>query len=175
MAWDREPGRQLLTTEDLLPLSGPLVIIPCGQRKAWDKDPHRGPTPACDSYRGGPFNVNRAFAERFAARWLILSARYGLVAPDFLIPGPYDVTFNKKATNPISIEVLQCQITEQHLEMFTRIIGLGGRVYQSVIEQAFAPFGKLVEFPFAGLPIGRSMQAIKRATVSGEIPDGCPR
>lgn len=175
MAWDREPGRQLLTIEDVLPSTDPLVIIPCGQKKVWDKNPHQGPTFACNCYRGGPFKVNRAFAERFAARWLILSAKYGLVAPDFLIPGPYDVTFNKKATNPISVEVLQCQIREQHLEKFTRIIGLGGKVYRSIIEQAFAPIGRLVEFPFAGLPIGRSMQAIKRATVSGEIPGGCPR
>lgn len=119
--------------------------------------------------------MNRAFAETFAARWLILSAKFGLITPDFLIPGPYDVTLNRKATNPVSVAVLQRQIREQHLDEFTLIIGLGGKAYKLIVEQAFAPFGVLVEFPFAGLPIGRSMQAIKRATVSGEIPDGLSR
>jgi hypothetical protein len=75
-----------------------LVIIPCGQSKVWDDQPERGPVKARDAYTGPPFKVNRDYAEAFASRWVILSAKYGFISPDFLIPGPYNVTFKKHAT-----------------------------------------------------------------------------
>ena len=69
-----------------------LVIVPCGQGKIWDTEPDRGPVAARDAYTGAPFKVNRAYAERFASYWVILSAKYGFIPPDYLIPGPYNVT-----------------------------------------------------------------------------------
>jgi hypothetical protein len=56
------------------------------------------------------------------------------------------------------------QIREQRLDEHPRIIGLGGQKYRAIIGAAFETFGKVVEFPFAGLPIGRAMQATKRTT-----------
>lgn len=44
-------------------LKGPLVIVPCGQEKIWDKKPDLGPVPARDVYTGAPFKVNREYAE----------------------------------------------------------------------------------------------------------------
>jgi hypothetical protein len=141
-----------------------LAIIPCGQGKIWDKDPQHGPALARDAYTGAPFKVNLAYAERHSDHWVILSALYGLIEPSFPIPGPYNVTFKVPATNPIGVATLREQIRQQGLDQFSRIVGLGGKEYRTRLAEAFAPSGRVVEFPFAGLPIGRAMQAIKRAT-----------
>ena len=41
------------------------------------------------------FTTNRAYAEKFGSRWVILSAKYGFIRPDFQIPGPYNVSLNE--------------------------------------------------------------------------------
>src|SRR5680860_1607691 len=83
------------------PMGGVLVIVPCGKRKIWDHDPTHGPAKAEDAYTGTLFRLNREYAEKYGDRWLILSAKYGFVPPEFEIPESYDVAFNKKRTNPI--------------------------------------------------------------------------
>lgn len=140
-----------------------LVIIPCGQSKVWDKFPDRGPTPARTAYTGGPFKVNMKYAERLGGTWLILSAKYGFITPDFLIPGPYNVTFKKKKTNPIKTDMLRQQIVEQRLDSCDKVIGLGGKEYREAIEAAFGHFGIQVEFPFGGLNLFEAMKAISKA------------
>jgi hypothetical protein len=35
------------------------------------------------------FNLKKQDAERFADHWVILSAKYGFIDPDFSIPGSY--------------------------------------------------------------------------------------
>jgi hypothetical protein len=151
-------------------VSTTLVIVPCGQRKVWDRYPDRGPTAACNAYTGAPFKLNRAYGEQFGDRWVILSAKYGFVAPTFLIPGGYNVTFKQKVTNPVSFDVLTEQIAEQRLNDFTRIVGLGGKAYRHVIEKAFDRFASPVVFPFSGLPIGLAMQATKRTILTKSEP-----
>jgi cytoplasmic iron level regulating protein YaaA (DUF328/UPF0246 family) len=145
-----------------------LVIIPCGQGKIWDEDPNREPTPAREAYTGVPFKINRAYAEHFTDHWVILSAKYGFIPPDFTIPGPYNVTFKRKSTNPVKIATLQEQIRAQALSSFDKIICLGGKEYRSIVCDAFADFGKEIIYPFAGLPMGKAMQATKRATQADE-------
>lgn len=140
-----------------------LVIVPCGRSKIWDKHPTAGPTPAKDAYTGVPFKLNRQYAESFCNAWVILSAKYGFIPPDFVLPGPYEVTFKRKSSNPVSVEVLQAQVVTQRLSDFAIIIGLGGKEYRSAIESAFHQTPVELLFPFAGLPIGKSMQATKRA------------
>ena len=144
-----------------------LVIVPCGLSKVWGKDPRRGPTPARAAYTGAPFIVNRAYAERFGDAWVVLSAKYGFVLPDVEIPGPYDTTFKDAATRPISVAALNEQIREQRLDRFHLVIGLGGKEYRSAVTAAFALWPVRCAFPFAGLPIGKSMQAAKRAMAAG--------
>jgi hypothetical protein len=140
-----------------------LVIAPCGLSKIWDKNPNAGVTPAKDSYTGSPFKVNRQYAERFGTKWIILSAKYGFILPDFEIPGPYEVTFKRKASNPVSREELRKQVKDQGLDQFPIVIGLGGKEYRLAIADAFQGLSVELNFPFAGLPIGKAMQATKRA------------
>jgi hypothetical protein len=142
-----------------------LVIVPCGLSKVWDKNPKAGATLAKDSYTGSPFKVNRQYAERFGTKWIILSAKYGFILPDYEIPGPYEVTFKRKASNPVSRELLRKQVKDQGLELFPIVIGLGGKEYRLAIADAFQGLSVELNFPFAGLPIGKAMRATKIAIV----------
>jgi hypothetical protein len=142
-----------------------LVIVACGKSKIWDRDPRRGATCAEDAYIGPPFRVNRLYAERCGDRWVILSAKYGFVPPDFLIPGPYNVTFSDESTHPIGVSALRDQIGQQGLDQYETIIGLGSREYASIIRAAFAPAQPTC--PIAGLPLGKAMQAVRKMMESG--------
>lgn len=150
-------------------MEGILVIVPCGQQKIWDKDPSHGPVRAQDAYTGPPFVLNRKYAERFAAQWVMLSAKYGFISPHFVIPGPYNVTFKKPKTGPITLPALKDQARAQALDRFKIIVGLGGKEYRAKIEAVFAASGAELHFPFAGLPIGKAMQATKRAIAAGAL------
>lgn len=152
-------------------MNGTLVIVPCGQGKVWDKNPHAGPTPAREAYTGAPFKVNRRYAEHFGDRWVILSAKYGFIAPDFLLPGPYNITFKKPSTNPVSVTVLTEQIMRDGLAGFRTVIVLGGKEYRAAVREAFTAEPVTIVAPFAGLPIGKMMQATKGAIEAGET---CP-
>lgn len=140
-----------------------LVVVPCGSSKVWAKRPDAGAVPAKDAYTGGPFVMNRRYAERFGDDWVILSAKYGFLAPEDLIPEPYEVTFKRKGTNPIGFDALRRQVGERQLGAFDVVLGLGGAEYRAAIEAAFSGADAELRFPFAGLTLGRCLQATKRA------------
>lgn len=154
-----------------------LVIIPCGHAKIWDREPERGPTPAREAYTGPPFLVNRQYAEHSGERWLILSAKYGFVEPDALIPGPYDVSLRRGAlaapgSEPVNVAELRRQVEQMEMHQYRTIVGLGGVGYREAIRQAFAPWDVELIFPFAGLRIGEAMRAVKAATAPRvEMPE----
>src|ERR1700682_6158789 len=124
-----------------------LVIVPCGRAKIWAKRPDAGAVLARDAYIGSPFKVNRAYAERFGDDWLILSAKYGFLAPADTLPENYNVTFKRPRTNPIAREELRRQVAERGLDRYDEVVGLGGREYRTNIEYAFALSGVEVHFP----------------------------
>ena len=140
-----------------------LVIVPRGSAKVWDKHATAGPTAASDTYTGGPFKMNRQYAECFGDAWVILSAEYGFLRPDDLVEGPYNVTFNKPATQPVAVAVLRDQVRRLCLDHFDEVVGLGGDKYRQAIRGAFADGTVELRFPFAGLPIGKMLQATKKA------------
>jgi len=76
-----------------------------------------------DAYNGAPFKVNREYAERFANRWVILSAKYGFIDPDFEIPGPYNVSFKKKSPELVVVGMLRQQIMDMQLNNYNKVIG----------------------------------------------------
>jgi hypothetical protein len=154
-------------------LRSTLCLIPCGQRKIWDRYPRHGPAAARDAYTSTPFALNRAYAERFADAWLILSARYGFIPPDFPIPGPYNVTFKRPQTQPIDLDILREQVHCLKLSRHADVVVLGGAAYRHAVQHAFAGTASRLSFPTAGLPIGKAMQAIRRALDSGTpLPAG---
>ncbi|MEM3428068.1 MAG: hypothetical protein QXG63_01290 [Nitrososphaerales archaeon] len=140
-----------------------LIVVPCGKSKIWDVDQDRGPTRAEEAYTGGPFKVNRAFAKRFADRWVILSAKYGFIDPSFTIPENYNVTFKDPSTNPISLEQLRSQVDEMKLDAYDVVIALGGRDYTSIVKRCFGDKKKVI-CPAEGLPVGKAMGCISNLT-----------
>jgi len=143
---------------------GLLVIVPCGRAKVWAKHPSAGPTAAADAYTGAPFIVNRQYAEASGGDWLVLSAKYGFLRPTDVIPGPYEVTFKRSATNPIGVEALREQVGRTGLDRYDEVVGLGGKEYRAAVEAAFEGIAAVLQFPFSGMPIGKAMGATKRAT-----------
>ncbi len=110
-----------------------LCIIPCGRKKIWDKYPDSGPTRAKDVYIGSFAKKCREYAEKFyPGHWCILSAYHGFLFPDDIVPGPYNVTFNDKQTNPITIEKLTSQASRKRIDEFDRIIVIGGKNYAEI-------------------------------------------
>jgi hypothetical protein len=71
---------------------------------------------------------------------MILSAKYGFIEPDFIIPGNYDVTLKRPRTNPVSVEKLKEQIREKGLDRFDKVVMLGGQDYIETAERAFYNF-----------------------------------
>lgn len=115
-----------------------LCIIPCGRSKIWDERPNAGPTQARFVYTGSFATKCREYAEKFyPTSWCILSAKYGFLFPNDIIPGPYDVSFNDKSTNPLSVSDLAIQVIERRLDRFEKIVVLGGRNYRIMIRGAF--------------------------------------
>jgi len=130
-----------------------LVVVPCGQAKIWKKYPWKGPTKAKDTYIGSPFKVNRKFAERFADRWIILSAKYGLIDPDFIIHEDYDITFTEPSTNPITLDDVKKQLRDmKDLQGYDAVIALGGQNYTDIVKQVFINFSQVL-LPTEGLPL----------------------
>jgi hypothetical protein len=66
-------------------------VVPCGKSKIWHRDPDRGGVPSTDAFTGILFRLNRHYAERFGDAWGVLSAKDGVIAPDVIIPAPYEV------------------------------------------------------------------------------------
>jgi hypothetical protein len=73
------------------------------------------------------------------------------------------VTFKKQTTNPVEVSTLRKQIKDRQLDQFEKVVGLGGKEYRAMVEEAFQSLPVKLYFPFAGLPIGKAMQAAKRA------------
>jgi len=149
-----------------------LVIVSCGRKKIWDRHPTMGPVQAKDAYIGPPFKINKRYAEKFADRWIILSAKYGFIDPDFVIPENYNVTFKDPRTNPISVGKLIEQIREKGLDKFDKIIILGGKDYANIVRKAFEKFNVKIIAPTLGLRLGEAMSKVKKA-VKNNSPFDC--
>lgn len=66
-------------------MSPRLLVIGCGKAKL-DR-----PAPARELYTGSLFRAARRYAEESGDRWMIVSAKHGLIDPDRVIE-PYDAT-----------------------------------------------------------------------------------
>lgn len=143
-----------------------LCIASCGKSKIWDKLPQVGPTPARNVYVGPFSGACGRYAEKFyPGSWCILSAKYGFVFPDELIPESYNVSFNDRHSNPISAVELCKQAQEKGLLDYDRIVVMGGANYRQMMTIVFK--GKQLDFPLQGMKamgpmIGWMNQAIRK-------------
>lgn len=141
-----------------------LIVVSCGSSKIWKKHPEAGPTWAKDAYQGVYYKLNKEYAEKFGDGWVILSAKYGFIEPDFVIPKEYNVTFNDRKTHTISVEELKKQVDEKTLDEFDEVVVLGGSKYSKLVEMAFESTSVEIKKPlknFSGM--GYQMGAVRRA------------
>jgi hypothetical protein len=106
-----------------------------------------------------PVRLNRHDAERFGDARGVLSGKYGFIALDFMIPGPYEISFKYPATSPVVFDRRGQQVREQQLDRYSAVVGLGGKEYCAAVEAAFADTAARLGVPFAGLRLGKSLQA----------------
>jgi len=115
-----------------------LCIVPCGNKKIWDRRPDIGPQKAKNVYIGPLAIKCREYAERFfPSSWVILSAKYGFLFPEDLIPAAYDVTFNERDANSITLKELRIQAKTKGLYNYEKIVALGGKNYTAVVKGVF--------------------------------------
>lgn len=140
------------------------VIVGSGRSKIWAKRADAGPTCAREAYVSTLAQLSIRYAEMLHHPWWILSAKYGLVAPDFMIEGPYEVTFMDESTGPIGSEALASQMREAGFGKMERITCLAGPDYYLVLRIGLSWAGVFVELecPMKGLRIGERTQWLKR-------------
>ncbi|MCX6097410.1 MAG: hypothetical protein NTZ77_02830 [Caldiserica bacterium] len=91
---------------------------------------------------------------------MILSPKYGLMRPDFVILGNYDVTF--ESPDAISVRELKRQVERQGLGNYTDVTVLGSAAYVETVREAFSNTKAKIEAPFVGHRIGVQMGLIKK-------------
>src|SRR5688572_26222430 len=116
-------------------MQGLLVIVSCGGQKVWTMRPRAGPVAAKDAYTSPVFRAARRYAEVFAEHWIILSAKYGLIEPEFIIPGPYNVSFYDSAA--IGSDELRNQVMRNSLDRFEHAAVLGSEEYWRRVTYSF--------------------------------------
>jgi hypothetical protein len=118
-----------MRTDDL------VVVVSCGKGKAWDRTPDAGPLAARDAYSSPAFRASRRYAEHFGTHgWWILSAKYGLIEPTFVIPQNYNVKFGD--ADAVSIARLRDQIAKARWSDAGAVAVLGSLAYFRALQQA---------------------------------------
>lgn len=111
-------------------------IISCGKGKVWDKFPNQGPCRAQDVYTGSFFNKLKEYADSYYDDWYILSAKYGVIHKDFIIPESYDVTYNDPSTHPVDAVYVRETLPESILS-YDMIEVVAGKKYCEILDAVF--------------------------------------
>jgi hypothetical protein len=149
-----------------------LVLVGCGARK------RSGVAPAGDMYTGDLFELSRAWAERNAPRWAVLSAKWCLLWPDEKIQ-PYNLALQ---TQPAAWRNKWARIAADMVNESRRgpcddgpaIIGrrafcgrrvaiLAGAAYADPLRPLLEADGYTVNEPLRGLFIGQRKQWLQLA------------
>jgi hypothetical protein len=128
-----------------------IALVSCAKSK------QRGPCPARDLYVSPLFCKMRAYAERYADRWFILSAKYGLVAPETVLQS-YDqmLTGASVRTRRAWAKHVYEQMEEAGLLHYgARFIWLAGRAYQRDLSHLLEGYEQ--HDPLAGKRLGERL------------------
>lgn len=133
-----------------------LCLVSCVSRK------RLSPAPAKALYISDWFIKARQVVKMEGWRWLILSAKYGLVDPDRQIE-PYEKTLNNMSTverRSWSSEVWRA--LERHLDGVRTVVFLAGQKYREDLEWRLRGRGIEVQVPMEGLRIGEQLACLNR-------------
>ncbi len=129
-----------------------IVLVSCVSKK------RTVPSPAQDLYLSDWFLKASAYAKKVGDQWFILSAKYGLLAPDKVIE-PYNVTLK---TMPIGSRRLWAARVIQDLKPIVSlgdtVIFLAGDAYRENLITPIQNMRCQISIPMQGLRIGEQMQ-----------------
>ncbi|HCF55465.1 MAG TPA: hypothetical protein DEU03_20520 [Bacillus sp. (in: Bacteria)] len=144
-----------------------ICIIPCGKKKIWDKHSDYGPMEAKDVYISPFGKACQAYATMFFENWVILSAKHGFLRPSDIVLENYDLAFDSKSDEVISIEQLQKQMVDKSLLQFDEIVLLAGKKHKKVVTKLYPE--EMITYPLEGCKgIGYMLQRLKEAVKEGE-------
>ncbi|PFC83083.1 DUF6884 domain-containing protein [Bacillus cereus] len=144
-----------------------LCIIPCGKKKIWDKHSDYGPMEAKDVYISPLGKACQAYATMFFENWVILSAKHGFLRPSDIVLENYDLAFDSKSDEVISIEQLQKQMVDKSLLQFDEIVLLAGKKHKKVVTKLYPE--EMITYPLEGCKgIGYMLQRLKEAVKERE-------
>jgi len=135
-----------------------LIILPCGKKKIWDKKPSAGRTSARYAYTSNYFKLCVQYAEKFSDEWVIFSGKYGLIEPNFMVNGSYDIRV--KATEGIRNKIKE-QLKPFISVRFSSFVSLCGEDYSQILKEVLDLFGLKLYTPLEGLRIGMKQKRIK--------------
>jgi hypothetical protein len=142
-----------------------VALISCGKKKA------NAPTLAKDLYLSPRFRTARAIPETRGWGWYVLSALYGLVAPDQTI-APYDLTLMEAGrTHRRNWAAKVLQQIENNVEPGTQIVMLAGRDYTEFLAEALREKGYIVDEPLAGLRQGEQRAKLRQMAAGATASD----
>lgn len=119
--------------------------------------------PARELYTSDLFRKMRDLVEARGWPWFILSAKYGLVAPEQVIE-PYEKTLNTMRSAERRDWAEGCLgALEPHLVDVKSVVFLAGARYREFLVPALANRGIEVHVPMARLPIGKQLAWLDRA------------
>ena len=137
-----------------------IALVSCVKKK------RQRAHPAQDLYISTLFTLSREYAEKYARKWFILSAKYGLLSPQQIIE-PYEQTLNnmKKAdrvrwANQVYSQMKKVNLLQPDLE----ILWLAGKKYQCELRLRLSDY-KHVD-PLEGLGIGKRLAWLKNSLAS---------
>ncbi len=132
------------------PMSEHIVLVACCGKKL-DR-----PAPAKDLYCSDLFIKSRRYAEQHGDRWLVLSAKHGVVDPDAVIE-PYDETLNYMSAS--ERRAWAAKVAQQLSSCRNdKLTVLAGEAYCGWVE------GFNVERPMQGLGIGQQLKYLLQHT-----------
>ena len=138
---------------------GALYLVSCSKKK------RTVPLPAQDLYAASTrFLLSRRYVESLSSRWLILSAKHGVLRPDQVIE-PYDQTLNSMTVlerRQWATHVLLA--LEPHLIDVERICFLAGKAYYELLLERLRERGLALEAPLAHMKQGEQLAYLKRET-----------
>ena len=137
-----------------------LYIVPCSATKSpiLSEMPMR----AGDAYAGQAFKMAKDCLQRMNRKWCILSGYYGFLWPDTVIEN-YDVKMEPVDEDTVWDDCFSHITNRQYARLMTadRIVVLGSRLYAN---SAAVLLNRPVEAPLAGLPIGKMLAELSRAS-----------
>ncbi|WP_454740420.1 DUF6884 domain-containing protein [Cupriavidus necator] len=133
-----------------------LVLVACCGRKLDHAAPAR------ELYQGALFKFSMAYCVRHQLDWAILSAKLGLVAPDYVVE-PYESRLSSSRTAQ-ALWAERVFTSLQRNRLPRQAIFLAGSDYRAELTKRLAAAGVECHAPLAGLGIGQKLGRMKALT-----------